>query len=463
MPDIRPQRGPQEAFLSTPADIAIYGGAAGGGKTYALLMEPLRHIGNARFGAVIFRRETPQITNQGGLWDTSTEIYAGLGARPKLSPYLWTFAGGARVEFHHLQYESTVQNWQGAQIALIGFDELTHFTRTQFFYMLSRNRSLCGVRPYIRATCNPDPDSWVREFISWWIDNETGLAIPERSGVLRWFVRYNDEIHWADSPEGLAHFGSDHTPKSVTFIAASIHDNPILLESDPGYLANLQALPRHERERLERGNWNARPAAGVLFARSDFEIIEVAPRLAASVRYWDRAATTPSESNPDPDWTAGVNMGRTHDGQYVITDIERFRARALDVRRRIRAIGSQEPARIVIEEDPGQAGKAEADDLIRFLAGMNVSRNRVTKRKYERWLPFAAQCQAGNVLLVRGEWNEPFITEMVALTDNPKDYGHDDQADAATGAFSALVVGGGAPSASREMRPVTAGMREDRW
>lgn len=64
---------------------------------------------------------------------------------------------------------------------------------------------MCGVRPYVRATCNPDADSWVAEFISWWIDPETGFAIPERAGVLRWFIRIGDTIIWGDSPEELAH------------------------------------------------------------------------------------------------------------------------------------------------------------------------------------------------------------------------------------------------------------------
>ena len=77
-----------------------------------------------------------------------------------------------------------IYDGQGAQVP--GFDELTHSTKSQFFYMMSRNRSMCGVRPYIRATCNPDADSWVAEFISWWIDQETGLPIPERAGKVRY-------------------------------------------------------------------------------------------------------------------------------------------------------------------------------------------------------------------------------------------------------------------------------------
>lgn len=272
--EIRPQPGPQTAFLSTPADIAIYGGAAGGGKTYALLLEPLRHISNPNFGAVIFRRTSVQVRNQGGLWDESMTLYPATGAKPKEYDLWWKFPSGASVSFAHLEHDKNVLDWQGSQIPLIGFDELCHFSETQFWYMLSRNRSNCGVRPYVRATCNPDNESWVAQLISWWINQDTGYAIKERAGVLRWFIRLGENIMWADSPEGLAQYkdpitGKSLPAKSLTFIPSSLADNAALTEADPGYAANLLALPQVERERLLNGNWKIRWQGQTFFELSN--------------------------------------------------------------------------------------------------------------------------------------------------------------------------------------------------
>ena len=158
MISLKPQPGPQEKFLGSQADFAIYGGQAGGGKTWSLLMEPLRHRHVQDFGAVVFRRTMPQITNEGGLWDESQKLYPGAGGIPRQSPKMdWRFGGTShrptsKITFSQMQYENNCYDWQGSQIPLLLFDEITHFTEKQIFYMLSRNRSTCGVRPYARAT-----------------------------------------------------------------------------------------------------------------------------------------------------------------------------------------------------------------------------------------------------------------------------------------------------------------------
>jgi len=433
MPVLEPQAGPQEMFLKSPADIAIYGGGAGGGKSWALLLEPLRHSKKPEFTAVIFRRNLTQVKNPGGLWDESAKLYAPAAAKARSQSLEWQFPSGARVRFAHLEHERTVFDWQGAQIPLLCFDELTHFSRTQFFYMLSRNRSLCGVRPYVRATTNPDADSWVAEFIAWWIDPFSGLPIPDRAGCIRWFVRLGDRLLWGDSPEELTKAHPALPPKSVTFVPARLEDNPALLAADPGYRANLMALPTVERERLLGGNWKIRPSAGLYFQRSWCETVEAVPADLKQIRYWDLAATAKTESN-DPDWTVGVKLGRDFDGRYWILDAVRFRGGPGEVEQLLKATAQADgkSVKIGIPQDPGQAGKAQTAYLVRQLDGFTVTARAESGDKVTRFGPFSSQARAGNVKLLRGAWNDDFLTALEGFPEAS----HDDDADAASGAFN---------------------------
>lgn len=438
---IAPQPGPQARFLQTSADIAIYGGAAGGGKSWALLLEPLRHRFNKKFSAVIFRRNLTQVTNPGGLWDESGKLYAAAGARPRIVAREWRFPSGARVRFAHLEHESSVYDWQGAQIPLIGFDELTHFSRAQFFYMLSRNRSLSGVAPYVRATCNPDADSWVAEFIAWWIDPNSGQPIAVRAGRLRWFVRQDDALIWADTAAELAARFPGIPAKSVTFIPARLDDNPALTSADPGYRANLMALPTVERERLLGGNWKIRPAAGLYFQRAWCPLVEAAPPEAKYVRYWDLAAT-PENGRNDPDWTVGVKLGRGANGLFIVVDAVRLRGGPYEVEAAIIDTARRDgnAVRIGLPQDPGSAGKMMASYLVGKLAGFAVTARIESGDKVTRFGPFSAQARAGHVAILRGAWNEDFLAALEAFPDAR----HDDDADAAAGAFALFhELGGG--------------------
>ena len=440
------QPGPQTEFLRSPADICIYGGAAGGGKTVGLILEPLRHVGRiANFTAVFFRRTTPQITNPGGLWDESQNFYPQLGGSSRLGAREWRWSRGGKIKFTHLQFDSTVYDWQGAQIALICFDELTHFTAHQFFYMVSRNRSTCGVRPYIRATCNPDADSWVAGFLAWWIDPESGLPIPERAGVLRYYIRVADKIEWSDRPEDLMQHlpqsedlppGIDPPrPISVTFVPATVFDNPALLRVNPEYFTWLLSLPLLERERLLGGNWKIRPAAGLYFKREWCAVVDEVPADLDVVRYWDLAATEKTEFN-DPDWTVGVKLGRDRNGGYWVLDMVRGRANPGDVDRLLLNTATQDGNRVHIGfgKDPGQAGKTQAFHLVRALSGFTVTPAPESGDKLTRFGPFSSQCRAGNVKIRRGSWNE----ELFRVLEGFPDLAHDDEVDACSGALEML-------------------------
>ena len=425
---LEPQPGPQFDFLASEADIVIYGGSAGGGKSYALLLDPLRHVWNPGFGAVIFRRTSEEIRMEGGLWDEAQNIYPQLGARSRELQLDFRFPSGASITLDSIQHEQDKLRFQGAQICGLCFDELTHFSESMFFYMLSRNRSTCGRRPYVKATTNPDANSWVKTFLAPWLDRE----YPNRaeSGEIRWFVRDGGLISWA--PEG--------TPdaKSVTFIRASIFDNKRLLERDPGYLSNLRALSLVDRRRLLDGDWDV-TEGGNMFKPDWFRLIDEVPTVTRWVRFWDMAA---SEVKPgkDPDWTVGVRMGLTLDRQVVISDVQRLRESPLTVQRRIEATAKADgdSTAIRMEQEPGSSGVIVIDAYRRHLLGYDFAGVRSTGPKAERAKPYSAQAEQGNVLLMRAPWVSDFINEHSPF---PTPGIHDDQVDAASGAFRSISRG----------------------
>lgn len=449
---IGPQPGPQFNFLASDADIAIYGGSAGSGKSYGLLLDPLHYVSSVPgFYATIFRRTIPQIKKQGSLWDQSMELYGQLPeARPTAGDLKWTWTKGGRVEMHGLEHETDVLNYHGAQIPCLLFDELTLFTRYQFFYMLSRNRSTCRVKPYMRATCNPDADSWVAEFIAWWIDQETGFPIPERSGVLRYFVRAGDKIVWADKPDdlkpellGLPTHNEEgkeleYLPKSVTFIPAKIFDNQELLRANPEYLSTLLALDRVERMRLLDGNWKIKPAPGLYFNRSWCEVIEPheVPAKLNVIRGWDLAGTDKTDSNK-PDKTVGVKIGRDLKTKiFYVLHATWLQGSPHKVETLIKNTASQDgrDVEIHLPQDPGQAGKFQAIYFVQEFGGYTVRTGLETGDKSKRFSPFSSQAEHHMVKVVRGDWNDDWFSHLEAFPES------DDHADATSRAFNGFFT-----------------------
>jgi predicted phage terminase large subunit-like protein len=455
---IGPQSDPQEQFLSCSADIAFIGGGAGGGKTFALQLAPLYYTSNGGFRAVIFRRETTQIRGEGGLWDTSRQLYAYCGATAKESTLNWRFPSGAKISFAHMEHEEDRYKYDGTQFAFIGIDQVESFTQSQFFYLLSRNRSTCGAPSTMRCTCNPVPKNhkvggWLHKFLGGapdgggWIDESTGYAIPEMSGKIRWFVNINNTIHWGDLPDALRAQFPDCMPLSCTFILAKLSDNKILQIKDPTYRAKLMGMRKVERERLlgadedRGGNWNVHEHAGSFFQRGYFQIIPAAPRFVKVVRYWDRAATAAEKASKGSSYTAGLKLGRTPEGEFVICHVERFQGTPLVVQKAIDNMATQDgkDVRVGIEQDPGQAGKAEAEAHVRRLIGngFNAYANAVHESKGKRAEPVSAAAEAGLIKIVDGPWVEEFLNE--AENYDGTDGCMADQVDALSGAFLGLT------------------------
>ena len=391
--------------------------------------------------------------NAGGLFDASQELYRKYpGASPRKTPSpQWIFPSGAKVFFRHLENDDAIYAWQGSEICLLEFDELTHFTEKQFFYMLSRNRSTCGVRPYCRCSTNPDSDSWIAKFIQWWWDPDTGYAIPERSGKIRYMARINEELVWGDSPEDVIQHAKDadydieitkDDVKSVSFVLSTIYDNQVLMKADPGYMANLKALSIVERERLLFGNWLIKPAAGLFFPRNALpELLEDVPDdVVRWVRAWDLAATDTDEGG-DPAYTASVLLGKRRNGRYVIADATNNRYKAEKVRILVKQCAVADKAKykrvkIRMSIDPGQAGKEQSQSYIKMLAGFSVSMVKESGSKEARAEPFAAQWQAGNVDVVAGPWTETLLAQYESFPESK----FRDLVDAGSNAFNELEL-----------------------
>lgn len=450
---IKPQDGAQTAFLASPADIVIYGGEAGGGKTAALVLEAMRGYDLPRFGGIIFRRDSPQLAGPGSLWDLMQQWYPALGARLTQDPYRAVFPSGAEVLLGHLAHEGDKYKHQGKGYGLVAFDELPHFSESQFWYLWSRARSMSGVKPYARATLNPDPDTWVKRMILWYLDDEGRYVRPERSGQIRYFYRIENELVWSSDPEDLKARhpemvdgdGVQFEPTSFSFILARLIDNPILTSKDPGYIAKLMAMPKVERERLlgqgRGGDWKIRPAAGLYYQRGFFQMIERAPITARKrVRGWDFAASMPTPQNPDPDWTRGVKMSLDLHGRYVIEDVASLRGGPAANAALRKSVAAQDGPMTIqaIWQDPGQAGKDQVATIKSELAGFVVRSMVARENKIAYAGPLSTQAENGNVYMVRAPWNDAFLAEMEGFPGGP----HDDIPDAAARAFIELATPG---------------------
>lgn len=229
----------QVKFMQRPEFECLYGGAAGGGKSDAMVSEALRQVHIPHYKGLILRRTYPQLTE---LIEKSLLLYpkAFPGCRYNSTTHTWTFPSGAKIIFGAMQHEKDKINYQGKAYDFIGFDELTHFTYTQYSYLYSRCRpNGPGTRVYIRATTNPGGigHNWVKErFIT--------AAPPETP------IEENVDI---ETPTG------DHITvrRKRIFIPATVFDNQELLKNDPGYLATLGMLPEDDKRALLYGDWDS--------------------------------------------------------------------------------------------------------------------------------------------------------------------------------------------------------------
>lgn len=343
-----------------------------------------------------------------------------------------TFPSGAIISFAPLDRVEDRFNFDGGQYSLVVFDEAQHQHEQSVLYLMSRLRSKAQMSSQLVMTCNPLYNSFLRKWVEWHLDPDTGIPIPERDGVIRYFTNDAGSVLMTETKEELLEKLPHITEDSIltfTFISANVLDNPIMIQKNPKYLPFLLGLPRVEKMRLFDGSWYAKEEGVGYFKREwvkeiPLPITEPCKR----VRAWDLAGTLPSETNKDPDYSVGILMARDRFGHYYIEDMQRFRDRHHGVLQRIIQTAEMDGNNvdIIIPADPNAAGKAYAAGIIRELAerGYYARSLPTNQSKVMRFAPFAAVAEAGHVTIVKAPWNDVYLNELEIFDGGRKH--HDD-------------------------------------
>ena len=402
---------PQTAFLLADAREVLYGGAAGGGKSSALLMAALQYVDTPNYSAIIFRRTYADLSKPGALMDRSRDWLSGTDAAWNEQKHMWRFPSGATLTFGHLETEKDKYDYQGAEFQFIGFDELTQFKETQYRYLFSRLRRLTGSDVPLRVRSSSNPGGEGHEWV-------------------------------------FRRFFSDRA-KGRVFIPAKLDDNPHLDREE--YRHSLAELDPVTRKQLEDGDWGAKQA-GEYFKREWFETVDASPRDIGRrrVRYWDFAATE-AKKGSDPDWCVGTLISEAR-GVYFIEDVARFRrppaATEDEVVRVAKADGIEVEQHF--EQEPGASSKILISHIQReALKGHAVYGHTSSKDKTTRAKPFSAACFQGRVKLVRGEWNSGWLERLEPF---PAEGVKDDEVDSAAGGFN-QVHRAGTPYVPKPLAP----------
>jgi predicted phage terminase large subunit-like protein len=386
--------GKQLAFLLLDCREALYGGSAGGGKSVALLMAALQFVSHPHYAALLLRRTYADLSLPGALMDVARSWLVRTPAKWNELEKSWSFPSGASLTFGYLAGESDKYRYQSSQFQFIGFDELTQFQESDYRYLFSRLR------------------------------RREGSDIPIR-------------MRTASNPGGIGHDWVKQrfmveADKERLFLSARLDDNPHIDRQK--YVESLMLLDPITRQQLLAGDWTAR-ASGNKFKREWFEIVPKAPDC-TKIRYWDLAATEPKPGK-DPDWSAGVLMGKSSDNVLYILNIVRMRGTPGAVEALVKQTAEIDGrgVSICMEQEPGASGVRVIDDYQRrVLMGWPFKGVKTTGQKEVRANPLASQAQAGNVKLVSGSWVIAFLDECELFPNGA----HDDMVDAASGALAEL-------------------------
>ena len=444
----------QQVFLGLKGSEAMFGGAAGGGKSDSLLMSALQYVDVPGYSALILRRTWPDLNAPGAILDRANTWFQGTSAHKRDGGRVWEFptvdkdgnpANPARISFGYMLHDKDRFKFQSAEYQFVGFDELTHFGENQYTYMFSRIR-----RPQLAClTCG----TAVRKYESGWKHTNKSSSAAQKCGQL-----FPDQAvlnQYPAAPDGLSIFDVPLRMRSATnpggvghdwvrsrfidpktredkaiFVPSFLSDNPSL--DQESYMNNLAHLTAVDRQRLLDGDWDV-VETGTTFQRHWFKVLQEVPVTHKVVRFWDSAAT-----QDGGDYTVGAKVRLSEDGRWVIEDIMRGQWSSAQKERIIASTAAADGPYVPIrmEQEPGSSGVDVIDNYKRkVLVGYNFDGIRATGSKEVRADTWSAAAESGNVYMVAAHWNKTFLDEATQFPVGS----HDDQVDAVSGAVNFLA------------------------
>lgn len=394
-------------------------------------MRHLRYIHDKNYSGFCIRKNSTAIMKEGGLFSAAVDLYRKVdpNIKIKLKDQKIVFSSGATVSFSHYENDKAADLYHGLEMSGIFYDESSQASESHIWWLISRLRTKAKMSPSIWLSCNPDPSSFLRGWVNWWLYPEGhpqfGLPDPQKNGKIRYLLRKGGDLFWGDTaleliekhgnPRLAADDPKQVKPLAVQCMLGTIYDNPWLLENQPEYLASLEALPDVERRRLLYGDWEAREANSTYFMRNWCEEISAydPSDFTRIVRSWDFASTLKSDANNSPDYTVGTLMGKTKSGDYIVLDVRRMRIRPGDWEKAITDAWEHDrqifrEVITLIPQDPGASGQMATSILCRALAerGIVTEKMRASGKKLDRFRPFSAMAQNGGIKFVKGCGND---------------------------------------------------------
>jgi phage terminase large subunit-like protein len=422
--EIGPQPGPQTQFLACGADLVLYGGAAGGGKTYAMLLDWLRHANTPGANGLLVRNRDTDITIGGGLWDEACKLYQGSGVRIRAGGLKdMTWPSGAKLSFRHLDGRNR-ERFKGPGFSWIGVEEANECDLDDILYLGSRLRTTCGAKPVMRMTCNPDPDHalalWVEPYL-----HADGTADRSKSGMVLYYLRstVTDRFVFGSTPQEAADLGSSSPDlaQTFTFISSVLADNPALDLADPSYRRKIEAMTAVEREQLGRGNWRIKVEIGGMLRFERWGIVrEPLAAIVREIRGWDKGATLPRSTYRDPDYTAGPLLKWDVQGRWYVGGLALLRAEPPEVDALMASTAYLDGLNITqaLEIDPAAAGKESILHARRVLKSKGkcgpIETVRAVSNKLVRAGPMARELELG---MPRENDEDPWVPRGYVLDD----------------------------------------------